>query len=494
MMLDNVDKTVFIVTYGRSGSTLLQAVLQTLPGACIRGENNNLLLPLFRAWKRAARGHGRHAAGDTGPASPWYGMDGFDPDAFGASLVDGFVRTVLRPAGGTRILGFKEVRYHEVHGQAEFDAFLDFIRRFFPGAHILFNSRRGADVARSAFWQKEDPADVEEWVAKWDGWYRDYAAAHPGATSHVQYEDYRDDAAALAPLFQALGETMDRAAVQTVLDTPLPHGGPAKQAHGSPTMQAGQEGTARKAKARLMLCATQRCGSTMIVEDMRNSGVLGRPKEWFLGWNPAQSDRGWQEELVRLCEQASSDNGVMAAKLMADQMDAVDACLGGGAAPTPDHRWLAAAFQDAAWVYLVRRDQVAQAVSRAMAEQTGIQHATGKPDDPHFAGHVAHGYDRNYNTQAVYDFERIKAHVLAIRRENALWEHFFEANGITPSRLIYEDVADDLHMAHLDLLGRLAGLPAAPPKKARRMVRLANEHNADWKARFVRDAASAGFS
>ena len=40
---------VFVVTYGRSGSTLLQNVLNTIPGYCIRGENANTLAHLAKA-------------------------------------------------------------------------------------------------------------------------------------------------------------------------------------------------------------------------------------------------------------------------------------------------------------------------------------------------------------------------------------------------------------------------------------------------------------
>lgn len=40
---------VFIITYGRSGSTLTQNLLNSLPGYCIRGENSNLLYFLSKA-------------------------------------------------------------------------------------------------------------------------------------------------------------------------------------------------------------------------------------------------------------------------------------------------------------------------------------------------------------------------------------------------------------------------------------------------------------
>lgn len=47
--------SLLIVTYGRSGSTLLQSMLQTIPGAHIAGENYNALHPIFQSVRRAQR-------------------------------------------------------------------------------------------------------------------------------------------------------------------------------------------------------------------------------------------------------------------------------------------------------------------------------------------------------------------------------------------------------------------------------------------------------
>lgn len=44
--------TVFIVTYGRSGSTLLQSVVQSIRGAHFTGENFLALLPLMNTVRR----------------------------------------------------------------------------------------------------------------------------------------------------------------------------------------------------------------------------------------------------------------------------------------------------------------------------------------------------------------------------------------------------------------------------------------------------------
>ena len=46
-----LQKTVFVITYGRSGSTLLQNMFNALPGYVLRGENNNILSSLVQSWE-----------------------------------------------------------------------------------------------------------------------------------------------------------------------------------------------------------------------------------------------------------------------------------------------------------------------------------------------------------------------------------------------------------------------------------------------------------
>ena len=77
----------------------------------------------------------------------------------------------------------------------------------------------------------------------------------------------------------------------------------------------------------IILCATQRCGSTMIVEDMRNTGVLGVPEEWFIPWDPQKTDINWAENLAGVRKRATGENGVMAIKVMANQLHNIEACL-----------------------------------------------------------------------------------------------------------------------------------------------------------------------
>ena len=59
---------IFIVTYGRSGSTLLQGILNSIPGYLVRGENRQALRHLYAfhtaaVQERRRQRRGQHAAG-----------------------------------------------------------------------------------------------------------------------------------------------------------------------------------------------------------------------------------------------------------------------------------------------------------------------------------------------------------------------------------------------------------------------------------------------
>lgn len=245
----------------------------------------------------------------------------------------------------------------------------------------------------------------------------------------------------------------------------------------------------------IILCATQRCGSTMIIEDMRNTGALGHPEEWFVPWDPQKTQVNWHQAFAGIQKRASGDNGVMAVKVMANQLHNIDACLTEVFAADPELEFghFARAFKDAKWVKITRRDTVAQAVSRLMAKQTGINHATAHPDDTHFAGNLARGYDEDYNRKTIYRYETLLNYVTAIVLENLAWSRFFASHSITPIELIYEDVAKDSEMTHLDAIAGLIGLEVEPERQPRTMVKMGNSRNRDWRERFFHDAAANRF-
>src|SRR3954447_25026285 len=76
---------VFVVTYGRSGSTLVQGLLNTLPQTLVRGENNFYVLALYRAQALARGFQRKYGKNPTPPSSAFYGLDEIDLTAFETS-------------------------------------------------------------------------------------------------------------------------------------------------------------------------------------------------------------------------------------------------------------------------------------------------------------------------------------------------------------------------------------------------------------------------
>jgi hypothetical protein len=207
---------VFIVTYGRSGSTLLMSILNTIPGYRVNGENYAALYRLYQASAAITEAH-RMCANKprhTVPTSPWYGIVRARPQHFRRELVTSFVTHVLRPVPGDRVLGFKEIRYTK-SSVSDLGAFLAFLRGSFPGCKIIFNHRELTSVAQSSWWALDKRA-VDKLVAA-DA----RMLAVPGDQHHLHfwYDEIDDGLDNLRGLFRFLGEEFDEPAVRRVLAT-----------------------------------------------------------------------------------------------------------------------------------------------------------------------------------------------------------------------------------------------------------------------------------
>lgn len=206
-------------------------------------------------------------------------------------------------------------------------------------------------------------------------------------------------------------------------------------------------------------------------------------------------DVNWSKALANLRTKATGENGVAAVKVMANQLLGVEGCLKEVLKPPPGPRFFRfkKVFEQANWVRLKRRDVVAQAISRIMAQQTGINHATSSKDTDHFAGNLMKGYDKDYNAKAQYNYDAILREVTSISLENLAWDHFFRDHEITPMEFVYEDVIKDSEMKHLDLMAECVGLQEQVPRKPRTMVKVGNQLNQNFEKNFMRDAAERKF-
>lgn len=211
----------FIVTYARSGSTLLQKIISCAPGSHFTGENNDALAGLFASYQaaRATRAdQGATKRAKTG--DPWKGAHLIEPDRYNAALVASFIEHIIRPPARARLIGFKEVRYFD--HEADLEDYLDYMRLSFPPSTLIFNKRRPIDVAKSAWW-RDHPADIATEVDRFDARVAAYAARYPNSCITVDYDTYSRDPTALTPLFDLLEIAIPEHVVRTVLSEKLNH-------------------------------------------------------------------------------------------------------------------------------------------------------------------------------------------------------------------------------------------------------------------------------
>ncbi|MCP5368222.1 MAG: sulfotransferase [Hyphomicrobiales bacterium] len=214
---------VFVITYGRSGSTLLMKLLNAVDGFDLKGENHNNLFHLFQSIRAIDLSRDIVANQEITEDHPWYGADRIDREAFARTCLDAFVAQVLRPSPGSATLGFKEIRHLDIHmGDDDFVAYMDFLRDTFPGARIIFNTRDAAQVRRSAWFAKQDPDAVTASIHAADRRFAAYAQANP-CCFVIDYQDMIDRSGRLDDLFAFLGSPAAGGRAAEVLDKPLTH-------------------------------------------------------------------------------------------------------------------------------------------------------------------------------------------------------------------------------------------------------------------------------
>ena len=233
----------------------------------------------------------------------------------------------------------------------------------------------------------------------------------------------------------------------------------------------------------------------MILEDMRNTGVLGNPEEWFVPWASQKPNMNFKQEFSGIFRRATGENDVTSIKVMANQLIDIENGLKTYMRPLPGPRFFRFhhVFQDARWVHIKRQNIVAQAISRVMSKQTGINHATASAQDDHFAGNLLNEYTPSYNAQAQFNYDAILSEATSITLENIAWDQFFKDFGIDPLVLSYEDVAQDSDMTHLDKFAQLMNIEEPINRKPRKMVKVGNQRNLDFEKEFMRVAAENGF-
>lgn len=207
---------VVVVTHGRSGSTLLMGLLNAIPGYCIRGENYNVLTLHETIVNRLMLSKTRHATGSDQPVHAWYGIAEVEREALVTGVRGMMLEQVLRPAPGTRVTGFKEIRYGS-RDLRDLTAHLHFVRDVLPGVRLIFNTRSVEATSNSGWWKND--SEARSYLTDFHQRMRAAYDVHRECSIWVEYESITTKTSEVARLFDFLGERFDGDAAAEILKT-----------------------------------------------------------------------------------------------------------------------------------------------------------------------------------------------------------------------------------------------------------------------------------
>jgi LPS sulfotransferase NodH len=263
----------------------------------------------------------------------------------------------------------------------------------------------------------------------------------------------------------------------------------------------------------LLICSTQRSGSTYLCRLLAGTGVAGDPHEYFEamaetgvpphpgfflaglprtgagirdddtqthapGYSDLRSVDSWRAHLEQTFRRGTTPNGVFSAKLMWNQLPEVERL----AASLPELAGLSGAglldelFGHPQYVWMRRCDKVQQAISLWRALQTRTWRR-----EHHDAGEAP---------VVVYSFDGIEHLRRRLVADENSWGKFFTDSSIEPVDLTYED---DLEQAPVEAVTRvLAAIDVTVPatwKPKTKMHRQADDLNLAWRDAYDRDVA-----
>ena len=239
-----------------------------------------------------------------------------------------------------------------------------------------------------------------------------------------------------------------------------------------------------------IICATPRCGSTLLCTLLAATGVAGKPNSFFRVQDVSEWAQEWglpdiktlsdpaitRRYLAALRVEGTAQTGLFGLRLMAENIvDASNALDQIHPGHPNDHARFEAAFGKTLYLHLSRRDKVAQAVSRLKAEQSGLWHMA--PDGSE--------YERLSPAKPLaYDAKRITRTIAQYRASDAAWQAWFTAQSITPMRLTYEALAAAPLETLRDILHQLGQNPSAADGIVPGVARMTDGTSKDWIARY----------
>lgn len=209
--------SVIVVTYGRTGSTLLQGLLNTINGVAVLGENDNAFYHLYMYQKTIKEASLRHNG--EAPNGPFYGCS-MPRHELTAEAIRNVINAYFYSAKtitGAHCIGFKEVKYYQIG--SNLIEYLDFLDQNFPNPLFIFLSRAHHEIVQSGWWSDMCPQEVLEQVSAVETTARNFAQQRKN-TYFIDYNDVVKENKNLRNLFHKIGATYNAQRARVIFDTP----------------------------------------------------------------------------------------------------------------------------------------------------------------------------------------------------------------------------------------------------------------------------------
>jgi trehalose 2-sulfotransferase len=230
-----------------------------------------------------------------------------------------------------------------------------------------------------------------------------------------------------------------------------------------------------------VIASIQRSGTHLLCSILRSTGIAGSPREHFLSKPGETWEKRWAAPsrvayVQNVLRENTAANGVFGTVVMWSYFERMLQMLQEIPAykTLNGEQLLAAVFCKPKYIWMRRRNHVEQAVSWAMACQTGVW--TQKAEE-------------KSQPQAIpkFDFKVIDEWCNRIGTHDKGWGNYFRENQIEPLVLFYEDVVAS-HRAAAERVLKFLGLPFAPdieippPAVEKQATRISEE----WTARYLK--------
>ncbi len=212
-------KSILIITYGRSGSTLLTGILNSIDRCLIRGENNNFIENLYDAYYKIESAQKIRKGNDTTLA--WFGIQDIDREYFLESTKSSIKKLLFGRElySDYDIYGFKEIRYLDMDTE-KLIRYLFFLKQVFPNPCFIFNRRKHEEVCSSSWFADLSSEALRKRIISFESACNDFISQNSDRSIVVDYEKLIElKSGEIQKLFDFIKQPYDEQKIERVLKT-----------------------------------------------------------------------------------------------------------------------------------------------------------------------------------------------------------------------------------------------------------------------------------